>query len=513
MVMSDNKHNWEVVAHDYNSPYLRNRIFVHSFTKYPALLNIPKVAIGIISKNNQIEYLADMTTWTNAHEVLKAQVVKDFHSFEALIDKSVEHGEKMNDWTENNIFNKDLVGLSGDELISLYKTFADMQENEYAYGTALPVLDYQNFSFIEGNLNRILKENAPEDKFQDYYSVFTEPEHNSFAQDQEESLLQMLEKYWGDTKLTTGLKTKSLDEIRLEYKDFYSDLSAHTKKYSWVYYVYMGPAFTEKDFLGFVIDYINKGVSPEQKLREFKEKRARVINTKKEYLKSLGLTGIDEFVMKIAGKVVWAKPRRKDYQSKSYYHVEKLCREIAKRLFISLEQVRSAPVEQLEAALKDDTVDLSETNNIKKIHVCLPQADDSVMVLTGKDAEEFSSGRVSRGSDSQDLSKIKELKGSVACPGKVTGRAKIINLPEEMSKMEQGDILVSSATAPSIVPAMKKAAAIITDEGGLTCHAAIVSRELNTPCVVGLKIITRVVKDNDLVEVDANSGVVKILNK
>ena len=59
---------------------------------------------------------------------------------------------------------------------------------------------------------------------------------------------------------------------------------------------------------------------------------------------------------------------------------------------------------------------------------------------------------------------------------------------------------------------MKKAAAIVTDEGGLTCHAAIVSRELNIPCVVGLKIVTKFVKDGDRVEVNANKGIIKKLD-
>ena len=78
-----------------------------------------------------------------------------------------------------------------------------------------------------------------------------------------------------------------------------------------------------------------------------------------------------------------------------------------------------------------------------------------------------------------------------------------------MNKMQQGDILVSIATTPAIVPAMKKAAAIVTDEGGLTCHAAIVSRELGVPCVIGTKIGTKIFKDGDMIEVDADEGTVK----
>ena len=82
-----------------------------------------------------------------------------------------------------------------------------------------------------------------------------------------------------------------------------------------------------------------------------------------------------------------------------------------------------------------------------------------------------------------------------------------------MGKMEKGNIMVAHTTFPALIPAMKKAAAIVTDDGGITCHAAIVARELKIPCVVGTKIATQVLKDGDLVEVDADKGIVKILKK
>jgi len=68
-------------------------------------------------------------------------------------------------------------------------------------------------------------------------------------------------------------------------------------------------------------------------------------------------------------------------------------------------------------------------------------------------------------------------------------------------------------TRPDMAPILKKAAAFVTNEGGITCHAAIVSRELNKPCIIGTKIATKVLKDGDTVEVNANNGVVKIIKK
>ncbi len=101
-----------------------------------------------------------------------------------------------------------------------------------------------------------------------------------------------------------------------------------------------------------------------------------------------------------------------------------------------------------------------------------------------------------------------ELKGITACKGKAQGIARIINKPYEMNKFREGDIIISINTTPDLMPVLKKCKAIVTDEGGLTCHASIVSRELNKPCIVGTKFATKVFKDNDILEVDADKGIV-----
>jgi phosphohistidine swiveling domain-containing protein len=122
--------------------------------------------------------------------------------------------------------------------------------------------------------------------------------------------------------------------------------------------------------------------------------------------------------------------------------------------------------------------------------------------IYGKEAEEI----IKRLESTFDRSVIK---GRPASGGRAKGRVKLIATYEDFKKMKEGDVLVTLMTRPEHVPIMKKAAAIITDEGGLTCHAAIVSRELGIPCIVGTQVATMVLKDGELVEVDADSGVVK----
>jgi len=100
------------------------------------------------------------------------------------------------------------------------------------------------------------------------------------------------------------------------------------------------------------------------------------------------------------------------------------------------------------------------------------------------------------------------VKGLGASPGIGVGKVKIVLSQDEISKVEEGDVLVTTMTTPDMVPAMRKAAAIVTDEGGLTCHAAIVSRELGVPAVVGTEKATKVLKDGMIVTVDGEKGVV-----
>jgi len=109
--------------------------------------------------------------------------------------------------------------------------------------------------------------------------------------------------------------------------------------------------------------------------------------------------------------------------------------------------------------------------------------------------------------------KVEQFQGNVAYKGLVRGKVKIVTSNSDLSKVQEGDILVSQFTRPEYLPAMKKSAAIITNDGGVTSHAAITSRELKIPCVIGTKNATKVLKDGDLVEVDANKGIIKIIKK
>lgn len=106
----------------------------------------------------------------------------------------------------------------------------------------------------------------------------------------------------------------------------------------------------------------------------------------------------------------------------------------------------------------------------------------------------------------------KEIRGTISNRGVYAGPVKVIMNTDDFHKMQTGDVLVTTMTTPDFVILMQKSGAIVTNMGGLLCHAAIISRELNKPCVIATKFATQVLKDGDLVEVDADKGSVRILN-
>jgi len=128
--------------------------------------------------------------------------------------------------------------------------------------------------------------------------------------------------------------------------------------------------------------------------------------------------------------------------------------------------------------------------------------------LVGKEARDFAERELAF-----DAAGVTELRGMSAAPGRARGTVRIVQGLRDLRKMRRGDVLVASMTRPESVPAMRLAVAIVTDEGGVTCHAAIVSRELGVPCVIGTKHASRALQDGDLVEVDADQGIVRLLER
>jgi len=210
-------------------------------------------------------------------------------------------------------------------------------------------------------------------------------------------------------------------------------------------------------------------------------------------------------LFKAVNHLSYLKDQRDEVRRSCYFLAKPLYQEMAKRIKISIERLGLFTTEEIIIALQSKKLPKdSELNNRKKGYVILKK-NNKVILYSGTKANNFSKKYLKEEIDSE----VNEFKGTIGSKGIVQGRVKIVKDRNFLDKVEKGDILVSVTTHPEYVPAMKKAKAIITDEGGLTCHAAIVSRELKIPCIVGTKIATKVLRDGDRVEVDANKGIVR----
>jgi rifampicin phosphotransferase len=174
------------------------------------------------------------------------------------------------------------------------------------------------------------------------------------------------------------------------------------------------------------------------------------------------------------------------------------------------------PSEDIEALIQEvKTLNEKDIDDRKK---CTAYVLHNGVLRSYMGDEALEIERKELGEDRNQSVSITELKGASASPGKVTGVIHILEVNDPIAaqkfrKTFNGGILVTSMTQPNIVDIAERADAIITDEGGMLCHAAIISREFGIPCIVGTHKATKVLKDGDVVEVDANTGIIKILNK
>jgi phosphoenolpyruvate synthase/pyruvate phosphate dikinase len=206
---------------------------------------------------------------------------------------------------------------------------------------------------------------------------------------------------------------------------------------------------------------------------------------------------------------IFMRNRIKEVSQQLWFSIEPLAKQIAGSISIKRDVFFQMTVNEVLYALEKGKINLNKYEIAKRhkgfIIGCLQDRD---ILLTGKDVEII----YKQYYEIKDKN-INILKGSIACVGNISGKVRIIIAKKDFNKFQEGEILVTSMTTPDYVTIMKRASAIITDEGGLSCHAAIVARELKKPCIIGTKIATQVLEDGDLVEVDANKGIVKIIKK
>jgi phosphohistidine swiveling domain-containing protein len=381
----------------------------------------------------------------------------------------------------------DLDKLNNKQLFFLYKKFTDLFVDMRLYSSLPTNLEHSTpvfTQYLQSKLEKYILKTNPE--FNRVFSTMTTPLKFSYLKNEELELYQ----------LGLSLKDKNFDKKLKKFSD----------KFCWINYTFQGTPLGEKDFRNKIIEIAQKEIDLKAKIDKIKNDKNILKNEQQFFIKKYKFDQEIINLFSCAQELVFLKFFRKGIFAESYYYSEFLLDEIAKRLFTSRKIIQGMFFEEVESALLKEKFDFNK--------VLARIKNGCVLVCDGKsfDLDDKLRELVISNLEQTKAPNLNMIKGQVAMVGNAKGMVKIVNIDDDLVKMEESDVLVSRLTNPSLLPAMKKASAIVTDAGGLSCHAAIIARELKKPCVVGTKIATSVLKDGDLVEVDANNGIVRKIN-
>jgi phosphohistidine swiveling domain-containing protein len=449
--------------------------------------------------------------WARQGKIVLDKVLSDpgfaeetFRNIRTLNSRLYAYSEK--------VLGADLSAASNDELLRMFTGFYDVLDELYAWGLVSEFMEVHHSMFskyLEGYLAKRIRERKIGKSAGECLALLVTPVEETFTAKQEREFLAILRKLLSMPEAADLFASEEpgriLSELqnKREHAELNGMIKGHVKAYAWINYNYEGPAVDELYFTDLLFHAVKAHLDPESKLRELEGKSEETKQRQESLLEELAPDEQHLRLLDNAREFSTLKALRKEHIFHASYAMDRLREEIIKRLGITLNQSRCMLVEEIAAALRGKSIDRRELEAREEELAWLLE-DGRQQILAGERARELSKLFAE-----VEVTQADEVKGSCASPGKAKGTVRIIAHVEDMTKMREGDVLVSNATNPNYVPAMKKAAAIITDMGGITCHAAIVSREFGIPCVVGTRVATKVFKDGDIVEVDAANGVVK----
>lgn len=421
-----------------------------------------------------------------------------------MIKKDPSFGQKINDNIRiysdelknesRNLSPENLENISNEDLAKLYKHFDDIHTTLYTWGWLPNAVDmfHGNFTtYLKGELSKIL----PQDKINETLVTLTISPEKSIIQQEHESFLKLI-------------KEKQNNGESLEFKNA---LEKHIENYFYLKHMWVErTVYDQNYYLEEIEKYISAGKSAADQIEKEEIEFQNNLHLREMTISKLNLNPDLKTIFDVYAEFAVTKLYRRDAQIYWAYKMDFIFDELVKRLNIDFITSRYLMPDEVDRSLRQGYIDQNLTSELdQRIKYCAYYAEKDYDLLVVNDEAKKLESKISN----QESHQVEELTGQTACLGIATGKVCIINSAIDMVKMNPGDILVSIATNPDIVPAMKKAAAIITEQGGITSHAAIVSRELNTPCIIGTKIATKALKDGDMVEVDANKGMVKIIKE
>lgn len=370
--------------------------------------------------------------------------------------------------------------LDDSDLAEYIKEWNEAYLDFWAVGMTAELINYP----LESRLKDILKPYFSDERdMNEAFAVLSTPDKMSFYKEEEADLMRLA-----------------------LLKDRKEALEKHQKEFFWIYNNYLEAKVLSVDYFKDQIKHISKKEANEF-LTEIKDYRETARRDKENYIKDLKLPEGEVETISLLNDFIIFQDVRKKYNLIANHYLEEFLKEISGRTNISVRDLKWLLPEELEGFSSNDIKNIIEQRkHLTVFSIKLEKTEVFTRDRASKIEKEFNKA---------EFAKSVNLQGTVACTGKhryFRGVAKIIQSPKEGDKLNQGEILVTTMTTPDFVACMKRAGAIITDIGGVTCHAAVVSREFGTPCIVGTGSATKIIRDGDILELHNLRGTIKIVS-
>jgi phosphohistidine swiveling domain-containing protein len=470
---------------------LKKDWYIQGFNGYPIYLNSAAHSGLVMKKELGFGYTEFIFDYQDGHggmwylasdfsriwKIIK-QKLKSNPRYLEQVKKRYEKIFKQNERLFSKIENSQLTEESDLEILEMLKKCSLSATDGVGIAHILDPIGPKIEKEFKAELSKFICDGK---KFNHVYAVLTTPEELSFIAQEEGNLRKIAQESKGSQK---------------------NRLERHARRYFWIQNSFAGGKRLKVAFFEKRMADLSKN---KPLIKKVSEEAQRLMRRHKLDRK------IKEMVNLINFSAIW-QDQRKANVLKSVGYFEKVIEEVSRRSGIRKELLYYLGFTDI---LKAKTI-----VDIKFIEKELALRRKGLFVLMRYNKEQNFFGRdfmeltkYHKKLDDFKKEKIDELHGSIASQGTAIGKVVICIGIRSFSKVKKGDIVVASMTRPEYMPALKKAAAIITDEGGITSHAAIIARELGIPAVIGTKVATKVLKDGYLVEVRANYGVVKILKR
>lgn len=416
-------------------------------------------------------FYIDSVAWVKLVEGLNEKYTSHVKKLEEYEKQFLKDGQNYLSLAKR-ISQLDLKNLTNKELLSLFIEHQDKRDKYSVFAWSAFILNNYVSERAITILDKYIRKHNKENEKQEIHDALLHPEERA-------AVLQLQHEVG---KHNGKLTRKQLEDLYERFK-WLSCLDIHNQPW------------TIEEFRS----HVKSLALPSQK------KKTSFIKIAKD----LAVSQKDLDYLLMAKRFAYIKDARDDYRRESVFYAQPLFAEVARRMKIDPEDTSYLQTSEVETFLKSKHQISSQLIAERKTKFILYlDANRKLVCLQGdqvKRALKIFNLLLKEG-------EAQSVTGRVASKGTAKGKVVIVRGVKDLDKVETGNILVAVTTHPDYVPAMRRAVAIITDEGGVTSHAAIVSREFGIPCIVGTKSATKTLKDGDLVGVDANRGVVRVLH-